>query len=119
MDGLSDYIPVDLNPDNTYHYIALEGAIRAVEDDLGVPPYIASHFIDLRAMDHTESLRRMRELVNTEGFEVDAFCEGDREPKYTPYGRFLRRGFRTNELMIQSDKGWIVLGHVATNYCRD
>ena len=116
---IDDYIPVDLDFDNTYHHIALEGAIRAIEDDLNVPPYIASHFIDLRAMEHVESLRALRELVESPGFEVDVVRQADRQPTYTLYGRAVRRGFSTNHLMVQCTKGWIVLGHVRTNYSRD
>lgn len=113
---VDDYIPVDLHPDQTFHHVALEGAIRAIEDDLSVPPYIGSHYIDPRSMRHIASLQAMHDLVTTPGFEVDLWRTGDREPTYTPYRRFVKRGFRTDQLMVQSTKGWIVLGHVDTCY---
>lgn len=118
MDVLEDYIPVDLDPDATYNHVALEAAVRAVEDDLSVPPYIASHYLDPRVMAHIASLQAVIDLVSTPGFEVDLWRDGDREPTYTPYRRIVKQGFRTNHLMIQSNKGWITLGHVDTQYSR-
>jgi len=119
MDNFDDYIPIDLDVDNTYCHTALEASIRAVEDDLAVPPYIASHFLDPRITPRIASLQALYDLAQSPGFEVDVVYEGDRQPMRTPYGRFVKRGFRTNELMVQSSKGWLLLGHVRTNYNRD
>ncbi|MNZ46456.1 hypothetical protein D3C78_641380 [compost metagenome] len=117
MHVLDNYIEGNLSAETAFNHVALEAAIRAVEDDYGVPPYIASHRIDLRAMGHVESIAAMRELLRAPGFELDLnVFTGPQETTYsTPYERSVKRGWSTNHFMVESSKGWLVFDlHVDT-----
>lgn len=111
MEAMETYIGEPVNVETGYNHVVLEAAIRAIESDTDVPPYIPSHVIDLRSKASVESVAALRELIRMDGFELDLNKRTlkDQEPTYaTPYERQVKRAWQTNHWMILSEKGWLV-----------
>ena len=111
MHASESYIGEPVNLETGYNHVVLEAAIRAIESDTSIPPYIPSHVIDLRSKASVESIAGLRDLIRMDGFELDLNkrTPPDKEPVYsTPYDRQVKRAWQTNHWMILSEKGWLV-----------
>ncbi|MNP89000.1 hypothetical protein D3C85_13960 [compost metagenome] len=99
--------------DSCYNHIALEAAIRAVEDDCCITPYHLTQCIDLRLYEHLESISDLRDLIRKPEFcldliKVPQLVSGGAVYK-TPYGRAVEKGWVDNHRIIHTSKGRLVL----------
>jgi len=111
MQATETYIEESPNLESGYNHVVLEAAIRAIEDDTAIPPYIPSHVIDLRSKASVATVEALRDLIRMDGFELDLNkrIPKDQEATYTtPYDRKVKRAWQTNHWMIFSSKGWLV-----------
>lgn len=112
MEVMETYIGEPVNLETGYNHIVLEAAIRAIESDSTIPPYIPSHVIDLRSKASVGSVATLRDLIRMDGFELDLnkrLFENKQPTYHTPYDREVKRAWQTNHWMIMSEKGWLVL----------
>lgn len=95
-----------------FNHMALEAAIRAVEDDESIPRYHLSQFIDVRSYAHLNSVAALRDLIRDPSFELDLVQGMEFVKKtvyHTPYSRSVTKGFMTNHYVIETSKGRLVL----------
>lgn len=103
-----DYIGHHVDLDTEFNHVVLEASLRAIESDTNVPPYAESHRIDLRVLEHVETVAALRRLIRMGGFALDLNkYKGMPVEYYTPYSRQAKRGWSTDHWMIQTSKGWI------------
>lgn len=112
MDVIEEYISPTSKVETEYNHVALEAAIRAIEDDCDVPAYSVDQNIDLRAMAHVGSIEALRDLIREPRFELDLNKFPGKPIEYTtPYQRDVKRGWQTNHFKIASSKGWLILDY--------
>lgn len=98
------------------NHVAMEAAVRAIEDDESIPRYHLSQIIDLRSYAHLESVSRLRDLIRDPSFKLDLFM--DRQPDRkevfyrTLFNRSCKRGFATDHHLIQTSKGLLALDYL-------
>jgi len=113
-----EYIEPDLPLDTAINHVALEAAIRAIEDDPEVIRYNEGSFIDIRALSDVASVEHLRDLIRCDEFELDLqvrYVANKKSPHpATPYGRTVKRAFMTNHPMVESAKGWLVFDTFVT-----